>query len=157
MSVWMNDVKCEYMFLFPLKNLACKGFMIIFFLAGSQWPGWEGMSITPVPPQSLSRLRNRALAPECDAAAHAYEMSDFRRSRSESMGTYAAVEQELPPGGTPTSWADYRASIATPEKGIEPRYLTRTKTPIKLTIQGKVYNFLERPTGWKCFIYHFTV
>ncbi|KAM4631431.1 potassium voltage-gated channel subfamily KQT member 1.1 [Polymixia lowei] len=23
--------------------------------------------------------------------------------------------------------------------------------------QGRVYNFLERPSGWKCFIYHFTV
>ncbi|KAM3833083.1 LOW QUALITY PROTEIN: potassium voltage-gated channel subfamily KQT member 1-like [Vipera latastei] len=29
--------------------------------------------------------------------------------------------------------------------------LTKTST------QGNVYNFLERPTGWKCFIYHFTV
>lgn len=27
----------------------------------------------------------------------------------------------------------------------------------KRNIQAKVYNFLERPTGWKCFIYHFTV
>ena len=27
----------------------------------------------------------------------------------------------------------------------------------KHTFQGTVYNFLERPTGWKCFIYHFTV
>ncbi|XP_072495574.1 potassium voltage-gated channel subfamily KQT member 1 isoform X1 [Notamacropus eugenii] len=24
-------------------------------------------------------------------------------------------------------------------------------------VQGRVYNFLERPTGWKCFLYHFTV
>ncbi|XP_023248909.1 potassium voltage-gated channel subfamily KQT member 1 isoform X1 [Seriola lalandi dorsalis] len=24
-------------------------------------------------------------------------------------------------------------------------------------IQGRVYNFLERPSGWKCFVYHFTV
>ncbi|XP_068165728.1 potassium voltage-gated channel subfamily KQT member 1.1 isoform X2 [Antennarius striatus] len=24
-------------------------------------------------------------------------------------------------------------------------------------VQGRVYNFLERPTGWKCFVYHFTV
>jgi len=24
-------------------------------------------------------------------------------------------------------------------------------------VQGKIYNFLERPTGWKCFVYHFTV
>ncbi|XP_015917708.1 potassium voltage-gated channel subfamily KQT member 1 isoform X2 [Parasteatoda tepidariorum] len=27
----------------------------------------------------------------------------------------------------------------------------------KMTFKGKVYNFLERPTGWKCFVYHFTV
>ncbi|KFU90671.1 Potassium voltage-gated channel subfamily KQT member 1, partial [Chaetura pelagica] len=31
------------------------------------------------------------------------------------------------------------------------RYLTKTST------QGDVYNFLERPSGWKCFLYHFTV
>ncbi|XP_068596487.1 potassium voltage-gated channel subfamily KQT member 1.1 [Brachionichthys hirsutus] len=24
-------------------------------------------------------------------------------------------------------------------------------------VQGRVYNFLERPSGWKCFVYHFTV
>ncbi|KAM4592938.1 potassium voltage-gated channel subfamily KQT member 1.1 isoform 2-T2 [Odontesthes bonariensis] len=24
-------------------------------------------------------------------------------------------------------------------------------------IQGRVYNFLERPSGWKCFVYHFAV
>lgn len=34
---------------------------------------------------------------------------------------------------------------------------SRTKNNMKSSIQGKVYNFLERPTGWKCFIYHFTV
>ena len=43
------------------------------------------------------------------------------------------------------------------EKNFESRYLARTKVPMKTTIQGKVYNFLERPTGWKCFMYHFTV
>ncbi|XP_062838046.1 potassium voltage-gated channel subfamily KQT member 1 isoform X1 [Anolis carolinensis] len=30
-------------------------------------------------------------------------------------------------------------------------YLTKT------SMQGDVYNFLERPSGWKCFIYHFAV
>lgn len=29
--------------------------------------------------------------------------------------------------------------------------------PHKANLQSKFYNFLERPTGWKCFIYHFTV
>ena len=24
-SMWSNDIKCKYMFMFPLKNLACKG------------------------------------------------------------------------------------------------------------------------------------
>ena len=24
-SMWRNDIKCKYMFMFPLKNLACKG------------------------------------------------------------------------------------------------------------------------------------
>ncbi|XP_043192967.1 potassium voltage-gated channel subfamily KQT member 1-like isoform X2 [Amphibalanus amphitrite] len=28
---------------------------------------------------------------------------------------------------------------------------------VKTTCQGRIYNFLERPTGWKCFIYHFSV
>ncbi|XP_072905309.1 potassium voltage-gated channel subfamily KQT member 1.1 isoform X3 [Hemitrygon akajei] len=36
--------------------------------------------------------------------------------------------------------------------------LYRTQKPFsKVNIQGRTYNFLERPTGWKCFIYHFTV
>jgi len=34
---------------------------------------------------------------------------------------------------------------------------SRKKNHFALTIQGRVYNFLERPTGWKCFLYHFTV
>ncbi|GFO08571.1 potassium voltage-gated channel subfamily kqt member 1 [Plakobranchus ocellatus] len=33
----------------------------------------------------------------------------------------------------------------------------RIKKPANTSLQVKVYNFLERPTGWKCFIYHFTV
>jgi hypothetical protein len=29
--------------------------------------------------------------------------------------------------------------------------------PKTATLQVQVYNFLERPTGWRCFLYHFTV
>lgn len=28
---------------------------------------------------------------------------------------------------------------------------------MRVMMQSKVYNFLERPTGWKCFAYHFSV
>lgn len=37
------------------------------------------------------------------------------------------------------------------------KYKAKVRPTLKATIQAKVYNFLERPTGWKCFIYHFTV
>uniref|UniRef100_A0A4W3HLN3 Potassium voltage-gated channel subfamily KQT member 1 n=1 Tax=Callorhinchus milii TaxID=7868 RepID=A0A4W3HLN3_CALMI len=55
--------------------------------------------------------------------------------------------------------------IITPEitakpLSLEPRmsmYNTRRPYLSKTNIQGRTYNFLERPTGWKCFIYHFTV
>ncbi|CAD5212910.1 unnamed protein product [Bursaphelenchus okinawaensis] len=33
----------------------------------------------------------------------------------------------------------------------------RERKAAKPTLKGKIYNFLERPTGWKCFIYHFSV
>ena len=31
------------------------------------------------------------------------------------------------------------------------------KRALRSNFQGAVYNFLERPTGWKCFLYHFSV
>ena len=34
---------------------------------------------------------------------------------------------------------------------------SKSRIHSKNSIQSRVYNFLERPTGWKCFIYHFTV
>ncbi|XP_061466148.1 potassium voltage-gated channel subfamily KQT member 1 isoform X2 [Rhineura floridana] len=47
-----------------------------------------------------------------------------------------------------------------PPVGLDPRvsiYSVRRPLLSRSNIQGRVYNFLERPTGWKCFIYHFTV
>lgn len=39
----------------------------------------------------------------------------------------------------------------------ENRYLMKEHRRAGATFQGKVYNFLERPTGWKCVLYHITV
>ncbi|XP_057634100.1 potassium voltage-gated channel subfamily KQT member 1 isoform X2 [Chionomys nivalis] len=47
-----------------------------------------------------------------------------------------------------------------PRVSLDPRvsiYSTRRPLLARTHIQGRVYNFLERPTGWKCFVYHFTV
>ena len=52
---------------------------------------------------------------------------------------------------------DPSGAMSVPDKTLQCSYLGRKRAAMKATIQGKVYNFLERPTGWKCFIYHFTV
>ncbi|XP_068117581.1 potassium voltage-gated channel subfamily KQT member 1 [Hyperolius riggenbachi] len=47
-----------------------------------------------------------------------------------------------------------------PVINLDPRmsiYSARRPLLSRTNIQGRVYNFLERPTGWKCFVYHFTV
>ncbi|XP_075018681.1 potassium voltage-gated channel subfamily KQT member 1-like [Calonectris borealis] len=59
--------------------------------------------------------------------------------RSPEEGTKAAALTE----------SEVRRACTT--KCFHSHYLTKTST------QGDVYNFLERPSGWKCFIYHFTV
>ncbi|RZF34272.1 hypothetical protein LSTR_LSTR010246 [Laodelphax striatellus] len=43
------------------------------------------------------------------------------------------------------------------ERTWESRYLGKDHRRAGATFQGQVYNFLERPTGWKCFVYHCTV
>ncbi|XP_041053886.1 potassium voltage-gated channel subfamily KQT member 1 isoform X2 [Carcharodon carcharias] len=62
--------------------------------------------------------------------------------------------------------ADSRAEVIInpdiPPKAISlPSHMSpyNSRKPLfsKVNIQGRTYNFLERPTGWKCFIYHFTV
>uniref|UniRef100_A0AC34QX97 Potassium voltage-gated channel subfamily KQT member 1 n=1 Tax=Panagrolaimus sp. JU765 TaxID=591449 RepID=A0AC34QX97_9BILA len=44
------------------------------------------------------------------------------------------------------------------EKMFDSRFRNiRERKAAKPTWKHKIYNFLERPTGWKCFIYHFSV
>ncbi|XP_077913744.1 potassium voltage-gated channel subfamily KQT member 1 isoform X5 [Halichoerus grypus] len=61
-----------------------------------------------------------------------------------------------PPAAPPTA-ADLAGR---PPVSLDPRvsiYSARRPLLARTHIQGRVYNFLERPTGWKCFIYHFAV
>ncbi|XP_029140519.1 potassium voltage-gated channel subfamily KQT member 1 [Protobothrops mucrosquamatus] len=52
------------------------------------------------------------------------------------------------------------ADFPRPPISLDPRvsiYSVRRPLLSRSNVQGRVYNFLERPTGWKCFVYHFTV
>ncbi|EFA02166.1 hypothetical protein TcasGA2_TC007821 [Tribolium castaneum] len=46
-----------------------------------------------------------------------------------------------------------------PKWGEAARYASRQHRKIagRATFQGQVYNFLERPDNWKCFVYHIVV
>lgn len=44
----------------------------------------------------------------------------------------------------PAEWGEVTRSFVKAQR----RHTLRT------TFQGQVYNFLERPSGWKCIIYH---
>ncbi|KAM9221228.1 potassium voltage-gated channel subfamily KQT member 1 isoform 3-T3 [Dugong dugon] len=82
-----------------------------------------------------------------------------------------ALYEPIAPPGAPGP-APPRAGPATPqpatpaEPGPRPRvsldprvsiYSARRPLLARTHVQGRVYNFLERPTGWKCFVYHFAV
>lgn len=66
-----------------------------------------------------------------------------------------------PPMSPPVSPAPAPADLGLrPRVSLDPRvsiYSARRPLLARTHIQGRVYNFLERPTGWKCFVYHFTV
>lgn len=68
-------------------------------------------------------------------------------------------EQEVTDGGeslnSQVSWTELKPMMTQMDRLLEDHY--HPKNSRKVTLQVKVYNFLERPTGWKCFIYHFTV
>ena len=84
------------------------------------------------------------------------EMAEIKQ-RSGSSTTYP--DPDLASSVNSQSWVENRPSLHPIDKNFEARYscLNRSRIPMKTSLQGKVYNFLERPTGWKCFIYHFTV
>ncbi|XP_076445798.1 potassium voltage-gated channel subfamily KQT member 1-like [Babylonia areolata] len=68
-------------------------------------------------------------------------------------------DQEVGDGGesvvSQASWSEIKPMMTQMDRLLDEQY--RHKNPKRVTLQVKVYNFLERPTGWKCFIYHFTV
>ncbi|KAM4901318.1 potassium voltage-gated channel subfamily KQT member 1-like [Sylvia borin] len=68
-----------------------------------------------------------------------------------SMDKGSGIPQSPGEGTKAAACLDSAVSRARTMECFQSQYLTKTST------QGQVYNFLERPSGWKCFIYHFAV
>ncbi|XP_022362746.1 potassium voltage-gated channel subfamily KQT member 1 [Enhydra lutris kenyoni] len=73
---------------------------------------------------------------------------------------YAPIAPPGAPGPAPLAASPPADLAARPPVSLDPRvsiYSARRPLLARTHIQGRVYNFLERPTGWKCFVYHFAV
>ncbi|XP_063251420.1 potassium voltage-gated channel subfamily KQT member 1-like isoform X3 [Prinia subflava] len=68
-----------------------------------------------------------------------------------SMDKGSSIPQSPGEGTKAAACSDSGAGRARTTECFQSPHLTKTST------QGRVYNFLERPSGWKCFIYHFAV
>ncbi|TSK19995.1 Potassium voltage-gated channel subfamily KQT member 1 [Bagarius yarrelli] len=84
-----------------------------------------------------------------DSSAPALEMSEGQNAH----GTREQSAQLDVPG--PPAFPQRRASHLYGHRMSV--YSTTRPVLTRAYFQGQVYNFLERPSGWKCFVYHFTV
>ncbi|XP_050687385.1 potassium voltage-gated channel subfamily KQT member 1-like isoform X2 [Eriocheir sinensis] len=123
-----------------LKEASAMGSLAITVSSGSQ------ESSAPPPLQSPNPLRNPVTVlgvEEPKSSSPGVTFSDTTSVLQESSRNGRA-------GGLVSSVIDARTLW-------EGRYLMKERKTVKTTFQGRVYNFLERPTGWKCFLYHFSV
>ncbi|KAL8169950.1 UNVERIFIED_CONTAM: hypothetical protein K2H54_060480 [Gekko kuhli] len=125
------------------------------------------MSSSPPPPPaqaerkawSLGRLAVGARRGSMKPAALELSENGPNARYAPFAGGGAPLEAGAPPLPLPpvVVHADYPRP---PPVSLDPRvsiYSVRRPLLSRGHIQGRVYNFLERPTGWKCFVYHFTV
>ena len=84
--------------------------------------------------------------------------------------TFGARDSGKPPGNDAYPERDTMPADGVPPVQPQP-YFSHPRMSVRMSvystgarpaltrayIQGRVYNFLERPSGWKCFVYHFAV
>lgn len=80
------------------------------------------------------------------------------------MGTppddHEHIEEAPPPPPEVHTPATLHPCLSHPRMSVRMSVYSVGLRPVVVTrayVQGRVYNFLERPSGWKCFVYHFTV
>ena len=106
--------------------------------------------------KSASSVTSRSSVVEMDPPSTASETATYTFP---SLDLNFASRQSSPPvvhRGRPNN-RNVNNNVQT-KRELQRKYSEHTKQKaVKMSIQGRVYNFLERPTGWKCFAYHFAV
>ncbi|XP_029624378.1 potassium voltage-gated channel subfamily KQT member 1 isoform X10 [Salmo trutta] len=99
-------------------------------------------------------------------AGHGRKQTEFEMSQAASASQPGALISNnrflCDPEGITIHTTVTRPSVShLPGLNLNPRMsvysTTRPVIVSRAYIQGRAYNFLERPSGWKCFVYHFSV
>lgn len=97
---------------------------------------------------------------------HGRKQTEFEMSQAASASQPGALISNnrflCDPEGITIHTTVTRPSVShLPGLNLNPRMsvysTTRPVIVSRAYIQGRAYNFLERPSGWKCFVYHFSV
>lgn len=151
-------------------------------MGGSSEPGDNPVDIhcnnrtsRPTTETSLSEADKRLTLPTEDTTPISFKTDVYRRSSGLiQRGTEAALCVETVTGDIKRDRSsvdsefigcsdgdaeevEHRQTGNAAERLLDTSFRMRLKKQMNTSVQVKVYNFLERPTGWKCFIYHFTV
>ena len=115
-----------------------------------------GGATAPRSRKSASSVTSRSSVVEMDPASTESETATYTFPSVDIAGS----QQSSPPRmhrGRPNN-RNVNNNVQT-KRELQRKYsehMSKQKA-VKMTVQGRVYNFLERPTGWKCFMYHFAV
>ncbi|XP_042641556.1 potassium voltage-gated channel subfamily KQT member 1 isoform X2 [Tyto alba] len=131
------------------------------------------MSSSSPPGEPKSRSLGRLSLPRKGSVTLGKKPSALELAESTPNAHYAplaAAQGGQPPAGSSpererprrlrSEMVVVNADCPRPPVSLDPRvsiYSLRKPLLSRSNVQGRVYNFLERPTGWKCFVYHFTV
>ncbi|KAI6068420.1 Potassium voltage-gated channel subfamily KQT member 1 isoform X1 [Aix galericulata] len=132
------------------------------------------MSSSSPPGEKKSRSLGRLSLPRKGSMTPGKKPSSLELAESTPNAHYAPLPDgqggQQPAGSSPVPSRErpprlksevvvVSADSPRPPVSLDPRvsiYSLRKPLLSRSNIQGRVYNFLERPTGWKCFVYHFT-
>ncbi|XP_071415597.1 potassium voltage-gated channel subfamily KQT member 1 isoform X3 [Pithys albifrons albifrons] len=133
------------------------------------------MSSSSPPGEQKSRSLGRLSLPRRGSMTPGKKLSALELAESTPNAHYAPLSAaqggQAPAGCSPQPVRERAARLRSevvmvsadcprPPINLDPRvsiYSLRKPLLSRSSVQGRVYNFLERPTGWKCFVYHFTV
>ena len=142
----------------------------------SRLPSYGDVSLSVAGPSPGPHHHGQLLRPR---TACSTQDTGLHKDQEDSSTPDTGLNKDQEDSSTPdTGLHKDQEDSSTPDTGLnkDPESLTRSVSDVlsaigderlhrrrdrvtlmRVALQTKIYNFLERPTGWRCFLYHFCV